>query len=111
LKRTFLWALLGFILAACTGMNSSDGELKQDKRQVVQAAKNDLARRLNVRPESVELAGSVEEVTWPDSSLGCPEPGMNYAQVLTPGYRIKLQSGGKVYEYHTGNDVVKLCNR
>jgi hypothetical protein len=36
---------------------------------------------------------------------------MMYAQVLTPGYRFKLQSGGKVYEYHTGKGVVKLCER
>jgi hypothetical protein len=34
-----------------------------------------------------------------------------YAQVLTPGYRFKLESGGKLYEYHTGKAVVKLCER
>ena len=38
---------------------------------------------------------------WRDSSLGCPRPGMMYAQVITPGYLIKVKAGGKVYEYHT----------
>jgi hypothetical protein len=104
-------ALFGFILAACAGMNASGAQLEQGTGQVVQAAKKDLAGRLNVRQESIELAGSIEEVTWPDSSLGCPEPGMVYAQVLTPGYRFKLQSGGKLYEYHTGKSVVKLCQQ
>jgi len=111
LKRTLSCALFGFILIACTAMNRSEAQPEQDKDAVVQAAKKDLAHRLNVRQESIELAGPIEEVTWPNSSLGCPEPGMNYAQVLTPGYRIKLQSGGKVFEYHTGKGVVKLCNR
>ena len=38
---------------------------------------------------------------WRDSSLGCPRPGMMYAQVITPGYLVKVKAGGKVYEYHT----------
>jgi hypothetical protein len=92
-------------------MNRSEAQLKPDEVKVIQAAKKELAGRLNVRQESIELAGSIEEVTWPDSSLGCPEPGMVYAQVLTPGYRFKLQSGGKLYEYHTGKSVVKLCQQ
>ena len=83
----------------------------QDKLPIVQTAKKDLAQRLGVREQAIELVGQVEEVTWPDASLGCPEPGMMYAQVLIPGYRFKLQSGGKVYEYHAGRDVVKLCSQ
>jgi hypothetical protein len=111
LKRTLSWALVGFFLVACTVMDRTEAQPEQDKAAVVQAAKKDLAQRLNVRPESIELAGPIEEVTWPNSSLGCPEPGMMYAQVLTPGYRIKLQTSGKAFEYHTGKGVVKLCHR
>jgi hypothetical protein len=92
-------------------MDRTEAQPEQDKTTVVQAAKKDLARRLNVRQESIELAGAIEDVTWPDTSLGCPEPGMMYAQVLTPGYRFKLESGGKPYDYHTGKGVVKLCER
>ncbi len=51
-------------------------------------------------PEEVKVI-SVEEVVWPDTSLGCPEPGMFYAQVLVPGYRIILEVGGKRVEVHT----------
>jgi hypothetical protein len=39
-------------------------------------------------------------VVWPDASLGCPQEGMVYAQVLTPGYLIRLQSGNQEFEYH-----------
>lgn len=47
---------------------------------------------------------------WRDASLGCPRPGMMYAQVITPGYLIEVKAGGKVYEYHTDtNQSVVLC--
>lgn len=85
-------------------------EVKLDKLSVVQTARRDLAQRLGVWEGSIELVGPVEEVTWPDTSLGCPEPSMSYAQVLTLGYQFKLQSREKVYEYHAAKGVVKLCN-
>jgi hypothetical protein len=79
-----------------------------DKTAVVQTARKDLAQRLKVSERSIELAGPVEEVTWPDASLGCPEPGMAYAQMLTPGFRVTLRSNNKLYQYHAGGGVVRL---
>jgi hypothetical protein len=67
----------------------------------VEQAKTDLAGRLGVPVEQVSVV-STEEVTWPDSSLGCPQPGMNYAQVLTEGTRTILSAGGRQYSYHSG---------
>lgn len=43
----------------------------------------------------------VEPREWPDASLGCPEPGNAYAQVITPGYLIVVQAGGEDFEFHT----------
>jgi hypothetical protein len=76
---------------------------------MVEAARSDLAARLGVGPASIQV-GAVEEIDWPDASLGCPQPGTAYAQVVTPGLRITLQSGGQAYTYHTdlANRVV-LC--
>jgi len=45
---------------------------------------------------------SAEKVTWGDTSLGLPAPGMMYAQVVVPGYKITLQAGGNSYVYHAG---------
>ena len=44
---------------------------------------------------------SLEAVDWPDASLGNPQGEMFYAQVITPGYKIVVESGGKQYAYHT----------
>jgi len=68
----------------------------------------DLAGRLSISTDAITVR-SVEAVKWPDASLGCAKPGRMYAQVITPGYRIVLQAGGKSYEYHTGAGNVVLC--
>ncbi len=68
------------------------------ERQVL-AAKADLARRLEIPADGIEVL-EAKEVTWPDASLGCPEAGMAYAQVLTPGVLIVLTVAGERYRYH-----------
>jgi hypothetical protein len=95
----------GLYLALGPGIRKAQG----DSEAMATKAINDLACRLGITENDVEVV-SVEEVTWPDTSLGCPEPGMFYAQMLTPGFRIILRAKGKQYEYHTDKKrVVKLC--
>jgi len=80
-----------------------------EAEQVVRLAVEDLAKRLDLSPEQIRLV-SVEAVDWPDTSLGCPEPGMMYAQVITPGYQIALEAAGETYQYHTDTgDQIVLC--
>lgn len=68
--------------------------------QPIQAAIAHLAQNLGITQDEVRVAG-LEEVTWPDTSLGNPQPGQTYAQVLTPGYRVTLEALGERYLYHT----------
>ena len=68
----------------------------------------DLAARLSVNPAAITVQ-VVEPIEWPDASLGCPQPGMMYAQVVTPGYRIVLEVNGKSYEYHAGGGGIVRC--
>ena len=67
---------------------------------MVVVAKERLADRLDVSADEITLV-RVQPVEWRDASLGCPKPGVDYIQVLTPGYVIKLEAAGSVYEYHT----------
>jgi hypothetical protein len=76
---------------------------------VVVLARADLARRLGVAEEEIVLE-SVEAVQWPDASLGCPQPGMMYAQVITPGFQVVLGAAGTTYHYHANQGkTVILC--
>jgi hypothetical protein len=82
--------------------------LAPETNSIVQAAIQDLAQRLGVAAGEITVI-SVEEVNWPDTSLGLPEPGKMYAQVIIPGARIRLAHSGTVYEYHSGGKSLKYA--
>jgi hypothetical protein len=63
-------------------------------------ARTALAAWLGIPEESVQVI-LVESVDWPDASLGCPQPGQAYAQVVTPGFRFTFQVGGRAYLVHS----------
>ena len=67
---------------------------------LVELAIQDLAIRLNLDPGLITII-DVQSVTWPDSSLGCSQEGMMYAQVEMDGYLIRLAANSQIYEYHT----------
>lgn len=67
----------------------------------VQAAAMDLSKRLSIPLDQIEVVG-MEAVVWPDASMGCPQPGMVYAQVQVDGARIRLRAAGQDYAYHSG---------
>ena len=67
----------------------------------VASAVADLANRLGVDVSVVSVV-SQEEVTWPNGGLGCPQPGMSYAQVLVNGSLLVLSVDGMDYQYHSG---------
>jgi hypothetical protein len=90
------------------GMVVSDPQQSPTQQQdaaVVQAV-SDLRARLGVEAGEITVV-SVEATEFPDASLGVPEPGQSYAQVIVPGFVIRLQANGEVYEYHaTGERAV-----
>jgi len=67
-----------------------------------------LADTLNVSPDEITIL-EIKRVEWRDASLGCPKPGMMYAQVITPGYLVKAEVNGEPQMVHmneTGHGVV-----
>jgi hypothetical protein len=77
----------------------------------VQTAIADLAARLEIEENEVEVVGT-EEVTWRDGSIGCAEKGMSYTQAIVPGLRITLRVDGVEHEYHQARDKAPfLCER
>jgi hypothetical protein len=84
-------------------------EIPEGAESVVETAIADLAERLGVGADTVGIIG-VQEMTWSDGSLDCPEPGMSYTQALVEGYWILLNGNGRAYDYRaTENGFVKLC--
>jgi glyoxylase-like metal-dependent hydrolase (beta-lactamase superfamily II) len=74
----------------------------------VALAKKTLSAKLGVSAGAVQLE-KAEAVDWPDASLGCPEKGMMYAQMITPGHKVVLRAGGKSYPVHVGLGRAVVC--
>ena len=99
-------AFVLLFLVGCRPSSQVAEDTYSDAQPLVNQSKDDLAERLGVGPEEITVR-SVEATEFPDTSLGVPEPGKVYAQVVTPGYIIKLAVDGQTYEYHaTGERVV-----
>lgn len=69
----------------------------------------DANARTDVPVDEIEVM-TAEAVTWPDGSLGCPEPGMMYTQALVDGYQVVLRAGDESLDYRVGNaGSFRLC--
>jgi hypothetical protein len=78
-----------------------------EAQHMVERALADLQVRPDVSAENV-VVQEVLPTEFPDASLGVPEAGVTYAQVITPGYVIRLAAGDKVYEYHSSGERIVL---
>lgn len=56
---------------------------------------------------------SAVEMTFDDASLGCPEPGRLYAQVLTQGFQVIVEAGEAELDYRVDErtGAFKLCEQ
>jgi len=74
------------------------------------AARELLAAEIDIEERAL-LLESTEKVDWPDTSLGCPQEGQLYAQVIISGYRMFFSFEGEFYQVHTdqGGTQVLRC--
>lgn len=77
----------------------SPADLPVILQDVADQAMTELAEKLSIQKDQISLI-SVQSVVWADSSLGCPQPDMNYLMVLTEGYRVVLVVDDQPYYYH-----------
>ena len=116
-----LLTVLALVLAACGPAATEDnvasgaplagqGTLPSEAQEITELVLQDLAEQQGVDAEEIQVV-SVEAIEWPDASLGCPKPGMVYAQVVTPGYKVTVAVGEQEYTYHTGPEGFVRCEQ
>ena len=105
------------VLAACTsggGANGSSGEPSASSADssgepgasgdaalpasITDPIVADAAVRLGVDPSAVTIVEARAQ-TFPDGSLGCPEPGVMYTQALVDGYQVIVEANGTRLDY------------
>ncbi len=133
MKPMLLIAALGLVLAGCTASGDDasttsqvvpkgpDSTSKQDSQSaaeetrypidrgldpMVSMAADDLSKRERIERDQIRVLNAYL-VTFPDSSLGCPEADEAYLPVVTDGSVIELVVDGVVYRYHTGGDLTE----
>ena len=79
------------------------------KNDAVENARNDLAKRLKIDAGAIKER-SVEDADFPDMALGASEDGEMSGQMITRGWRIKLEAQGKTYEYRADKHQVRAFN-
>jgi hypothetical protein len=114
MPKQVLIILLTAFLSACGLFGGSDSdapqipELPEDLESLVMLAKFDLTLKTGVDLEDIKTI-SVEQINFSDSSLGVPEPGVQYEAVVTPGLIIVLEAKGEEYEYRaSGAKVIQV---
>ncbi len=103
-RGTVSQADLDAALEACPEVTGAQSEATY----LVTLAKEDLVERTGVSADEI-VVESVDEAEFPDVSLGVPEPGKSYAQVITPGYIIRLEVDGETCAYHGAGERVVLA--
>ena len=98
-----VYSLLSTLLLAALSMNEP---INQD--QAVILAKQAASKHLNLPIEQLTVQ-QAQAIDWPDSSLGCPQPGMMYMQVITPGFKVLLKAAEKTYPVHVGGAHAVVC--
>ncbi len=78
-------------------------------KTAVEAAKNDLAARLNIDETAVREL-SLSDHDFPDMALGCPVADEMSAQMISSGWQIKLGAEGSTYEYRADKYQLRLHN-
>ena len=68
----------------------------------IKAAMDNLQQRLGDELRSAQIV-RIEEAIWRDTSLGCPGPGVVYAQVMTQGIWMVLSHRGQESDYRISN--------
>ena len=83
--------------------------MSSSQQDVADRARRDLAQRLGLNENDIAVS-SVEQTEFPDAALGVSVEDEMSAQVITPGWRIRLIADGQTYEYRATERQLRLVN-
>jgi len=103
------------LLAATTGVALGCAPGRPDAAATAPGSPGTIARQtvanfLSLSFDQTRLL-QLEAVEFADASLGCPEPGFGYAQVVTPGYRARVAADGREFDVRVAGNRGRICAR
>jgi len=91
-------------------LKQAENQYSEREKAAIDLAIRTVNEREPVSKESVTHL-RVRSVQWPDSSLGCGEPGVAYLQRVVPGYFVSFSANEKVYTVHVGDNSAIVCDK
>ena len=85
-------------------------QLDRDASSPGDIAARTVADFLSIPVSEVTLV-SIESKDFGDPSLGCPEPGMAYPQVVTPGHRVLMEADGRRFDVRVSGGHGRICRK
>ena len=108
--------LSGGLMLGCADTGPSDapgGVVAERPAKVASSpeavAISTVAAQTGLAPDQLNIISS-EAVNFSDASLGCPQPGMAYPQVITPGYRVLVEGGGQNFDVRVSGRRGRICD-
>jgi hypothetical protein len=95
-------------LTLLLGLVATTADQGSPRDAAIELAKATLTREVGAGAEKAVLV-SITDAVWRDSSLGCPERGNVYTQVMTSGYRVTLSLRGTPHVVHVGQGRAVIC--
>ena len=95
-------------LTLLSGLVATAADQGSPRDAAIALAKTTLTREVGAGAENAVLV-SITDAVWRDSSLGCPQRGNVYTQVMTSGYRVTLSLRGTPYVVHVGQGRAVVC--
>ena len=108
--------LFGGLMSGCAGTRPPKGpSIVADERPGKVASRPEavavsaVAAQSGLTPDQL-IVISLEAVNFADGSLDCPQPGMAYPQVITPGYWVLLEGGSQSFDVRVSGDSSRICD-
>jgi hypothetical protein len=70
---------------------------------ILDAIEEEASRLASVPVEQLTLVRA-DQITWPDGSLGCPQPGEMYTQSLVAGYWIVFRANNETFDFRVATN-------
>ncbi|HET6628264.1 MAG TPA: hypothetical protein VFG91_00655 [Woeseiaceae bacterium] len=103
-------AVIGILAAGCTTAQSPP-MTEASKEAPAGLALEIVAEYLSVDADELELL-RIEPVEWRDSGIGCPDPGMDYLHVITPGhFALVRDASGATHRVHMAGGSGFVCEQ
>jgi len=109
--RIFLFLIVFLLVSSFSSANeeTNNTQITESEKEATELAFATLSQEISVDRKDIVLI-HIARFNWPDSALGCPQPGMNYTQAIVPGYLALLAHGEVQYRVHLGNGRGLVCN-